>query len=360
MTSLPALQKEARNAVTSCKTYLQKPSVFLRDVKKAAGKDAVLYLQWRSQVLKLLSKDKPAVLSLPSPVPRPAMVSSLSRAAYEAVGFTKGKLPTDLLGSLKEVGSVSGHLNGEELFNGEDGSGQTNSGDKTRRWVSTQHNTADAGRLKTELQMHPLMEPLGAWVKDNVSFASPAPGRALTLNKRNMALIWNSRPGGFQPPHVDRGANRMDAPPIMLIACGPDGYDLWIYTASHVRVTQLIEQGREALAKLGPDATDEERLRVLRDTDAEVAALMQSQLPTRIHLEFGEVIIVHPRLVHFGDKGVKGDLCTRLFLDLEVEGQPYEEGTDNATFPLKQLVPGDVLCVSEEFGKRFVFPPQAE
>jgi hypothetical protein len=66
---------------------------------------------------------------------------------------------------------------------------------------------------------------------------------------------------------------------------------------------------------------------------------------------------VHPRLAHFGDKGVRGDPRTRLFVDLQVEGHPYLEGTDNATFPLKQLVPGDVPCRSLEFAKRFVFPP---
>ena len=62
--------------------------------------------------------------------------------------------------------------------------------------------------------------------------------------------------------------------------------------------------------------------------------------------------------MHFGDKGFKEDPRTRLFVDLQVQGHPYIEGTDNATYPLKQLVPADVLCVSEEFEKNFVFPPR--
>ncbi len=67
--------------------------------------------------------------------------------------------------------------------------------------------------------------------------------------------------------------------------------------------------------------------------------------------------IVHPRLPHFGDKGVNGDPRTRLFVDLQVKGHPYIEGTENATFPMKQLVPADVACVSDELAKRFLFPP---
>ena len=83
----------------------------------------------------------------------------------------------------------------------------------------------------------------------------------------------------------------MDAPPIMVAACGPGGYDLWVYPASHARVTHLIKQGREALSRLDPAASEEERLQVLRDTDAEVAAFMQAQVPTLIHMDCGEVSV---------------------------------------------------------------------
>jgi len=75
----------------------------------------------------------------------------------------------------------------------------------------------------------------------------------------------------------------------MVVACAPGGYDLWVYPGSYAKVTQLIKQGQEALNALGPDATEEERLQLLRDTDADVAALMQAQEPVRIHLDQGEV-----------------------------------------------------------------------
>ena len=82
------------------------------------------------------------------------------------------------------------------------------------------------------------------------------------------------------------------------------------------------------------------------------------QLPCNPSLH-PQAAFVHPRLVHFGDKGVKDDPRPRLFVDLQVEGEPYDEGTENATFPLQQLVPGDVPCLSEEFARRFIFPPSA-
>jgi len=106
-------------------------------------------------------------------------------------------------------------------------------------------------------------------------------------------------PGGVMGPGPEEGETQQrpspsqlpESAPNLVAACGPGRYDLWVYPASHARVTHLIKQGREALSRLDPAASEEERLQVLRDTDAEVAAFMQAQVPTLIHMDCGEVSV---------------------------------------------------------------------
>lgn len=100
-----------------------------------------------------------------------------------------------------------GKRHGTELFNQADATGETDSGDETRRWISTLHTGAAATHLKTTLE--PVKEQLAEWVEENLGFASPKPGHPLTLNRDNMAAIWNSAEGEYQPPHIDRRVDRV-------------------------------------------------------------------------------------------------------------------------------------------------------
>lgn len=77
---------------------IKRPGKFLKDLKAKTAHQAPVLKSWFSKLQRIVERETSTQPVEPSPPPQPLTISALSAASYEAVGFTKGKLPLEISG----------------------------------------------------------------------------------------------------------------------------------------------------------------------------------------------------------------------------------------------------------------------
>jgi ectoine hydroxylase-related dioxygenase (phytanoyl-CoA dioxygenase family) len=156
-------------------------------------------------------------------------------------------------------------------------------------------------------------------------------------------MVREGTTGNPQVPHVDFPCSYNADELLRVAIVALEKFSLYVYPYSHTLM-------RSMMALHGPNFTTGSTVEI----DVEIAQSMSMQIPLRLDVEPGEIIIFDGYLVHAGTEGMSGASRLRLHLYLQSLQNKVTVmsscGKYVSSFPMQRL---HANMVSSEFASKF-------